>query len=85
MQNKSPFDDAHENKKIKKFISMLEERGFYVQQGELRHVEFLKLCSEDIVDSCLGNNVDALYGGCALPPAPPEPRPMSRARSAHRL
>jgi|GEM_PF-2146222 len=58
------------HKNIQSFISTLEERGFIVQQGQLSHVDFLKLCSEGIVDNCLGNNVDALYGGCALPPAP---------------
>ncbi len=58
------------HKNIQSFISTLEERGFIVQQGQLSHVDFLELCSEGIVDNCLGNNVDALYGGCALPPAP---------------
>ena len=64
-------DNAIEiQKNIQGFISTLEERGFIVQQGQLSHVDFLELCSEGIVDSCIGNNVDALYGGCALPPAP---------------
>lgn len=62
MYNKQPY--------INNFISQLEARGFVVQEGKLSYIDIIKLCSEGIVDSCLGNNVGAPYVVCQLPPAP---------------
>ncbi len=59
-----------ENAKVKNFISLLEENGFIVQEGMLSYVDIIKLCSEGIVDSCLGNNAGVPYAACLLPPAP---------------
>ncbi len=61
-------DDIYEN--VGNFTSVLEDRGFIVQRGELRYVDILKLCSEGIVDSCMGNNANSPYAVCLLPPAP---------------
>lgn len=52
------------------FISILIKRGFVVQEGSIRYIDILKLCSEGIVNSALGNNVGAPYAVCLLPPAP---------------
>lgn len=52
------------------FVSILNNRGFIVQEGTISYVDILKLCSEGKVDSCLGNNVGAPYATCFLPPAP---------------
>jgi len=51
-------------------ISILVKRGFIVQEGSIRYIDILKLCSEGIVDSALGNNAGAPYAICLLPPAP---------------
>jgi len=59
-----------EDKNIMDFITTLNNRGFIVQEGKISYVDILKLCSEGIVDSCLGNNVGAPYACCFLPPAP---------------
>lgn len=56
--------------KITNFTSILDNRGFIVQEGKLSYIDILKLCSEGIVDNCLGNNVGAPYAICLLPPAP---------------
>lgn len=58
------------NGSINDFISILEKRGFIVQEGKLSYVDILKLASEGKVDSALGNNVGAPYAICQLPPAP---------------
>lgn len=58
------------NTNIMNFISILNKRGFIVQEGYLSYVDILKLASEDKVDNCLGNNVGAPYAACFLPPAP---------------
>jgi hypothetical protein len=60
----------YEDKSIMDFVSALNNQGFIVQEGEFSYVDILKLCSEGIVDSCLGNNVGAPYAACFLPPAP---------------
>lgn len=69
---KRPIYNTYLNKKniISDFISILEERGFIVQEGKISYVDIIKLCSEGKVDSCLGNNVGAPYATCSLPPAP---------------
>lgn len=61
-------DDSNEH--AERFVSALQERGFVVQQGSLRYVDILKLCSEGKVDSCLGNHAGAPYASYFLPPAP---------------
>lgn len=59
-----------EDRNIIDFVSTLKKRGFIVQEGELRYIDILNLCSEGKVDSCLGNNAGAPYAACLLPPAP---------------
>ncbi len=59
-----------EDRTIINFISILNSRGFIVQEGRLSYIDILKLCSEGKVDNCLGNNVGAPYAVCLLPPAP---------------
>lgn len=59
-----------DDRNLMNFISTLNKRGFIVQQGKLSYIDILKLCSEGIVDNCLGNNVGAPYAACLLPPAP---------------
>lgn len=59
-----------EDNSIMDFISTLEKRGFIVQEGKLSYIDILKLCSENKVGSCLGNNVGVPYASCLLPPAP---------------
>lgn len=68
----TPTCNSHfdKNENTKNFISILEEGGFIVQEGKFSYVDILKLCSEDKVDSCLGNNAGAPYVSCFLPPAP---------------
>lgn len=61
-----PFD----YKKIPDFISGLNQLGFVVQEGKISYIDIIKLCSEGMVNSCLGNNVGAPYAICQLPPAP---------------
>jgi hypothetical protein len=52
------------------FISILNNRGFIVQEGRISYIDIIELCNEGKVDSCLGNNVGAPYAVCQLPPAP---------------
>ncbi|SMC16592.1 hypothetical protein SAMN02745134_00115 [Clostridium acidisoli DSM 12555] len=58
------------NGNIVNFISILDRNGFIVQEGKLKYIDILQLCSEGIVDNCMGNNVGAPYAVCLLPPAP---------------
>ncbi|MDF2891631.1 MAG: hypothetical protein K0R80_1998 [Clostridia bacterium] len=58
------------NTKIESFISTLENSGFIVQEGTISYIDILKLASEGIVNSALGNNVGTPYALCSLPPAP---------------
>ncbi len=58
------------NSKINKFVSTLEERGFIVQEGELKYIDILKLVSEGVVDNAMGNHAGAPYSPFLLPPAP---------------
>lgn len=55
--------------KISDFISILNSRGFIVQEGTVSYIDILKLASEGKVNSALGNNVGAPYSLCLLPPA----------------
>ncbi|MCX7746389.1 MAG: hypothetical protein N2645_05820, partial [Clostridia bacterium] len=68
----TPISNFHfdKNESIRNFISILENRGFIVQEGKISYVDILKLCSEGKVDSCLANNAGAPYAFCFLPPAP---------------
>jgi hypothetical protein len=59
-----------DERRIWDFVSALRERGFVVQQGALRYIDILKLCSEGKVDSCLGNHAGAPYASYFLPPSP---------------
>ena len=43
-------------------IAILDERGFIVQEGEMRNIDILKLCSEGLVDPCMGNHAGAPQG-----------------------
>lgn len=60
----------NKNQNIRNFISLLEERGFTVQEGQLRYLDMLELASKGIIDNCLAQNVGAPYAACILPPAP---------------
>lgn len=55
---------------VKDFISTLEARGFTIQEGELRKIDILKLCSEGSLNYCFGNNAGYPYACYLLPPAP---------------
>ncbi|MEC9489054.1 MAG: hypothetical protein UMV23_06220 [Halanaerobium sp.] len=71
MDSNFPITDCYyEYGNIYDFISLLEARGFIVQEGEVRYVDILKLCSEGVIDSCMGNNTGAPYAMVLLPPAP---------------
>ncbi len=39
---------------VDNFISILEQKGFIVQEGMISYIDIIKLCSEGYVDSCLG-------------------------------
>jgi len=64
------INNVESNSNITNFISILDNKSFIVQEGKLSYIDILKLCSEGIVDNCLGNNVGAPYAVCLLPPAP---------------
>lgn len=68
--NTPMYNCFDKNGNLTKFISVMKNCGFIVQEGKLSYVDILKLCSEGKVDSCLGNNVGAPYATCFLPPAP---------------
>ncbi|SES10616.1 hypothetical protein [Salipaludibacillus aurantiacus] len=55
---------------INNFKSLLEEKGFVVQEGLLRYEDILKLCSLGIIEDCFGNHAGAPYALYLLPPAP---------------
>ncbi|MFC6601299.1 hypothetical protein ACFQDF_05370 [Ectobacillus funiculus] len=69
-QNPMRDQFTDDNGNANKFVSILEERGFIVQEGELRYLDILKLCSEGVVDNCMGNHAGAPYAALLLPPAP---------------
>lgn len=66
------FDNSSnaEEGSVKDFISNLEERGFIVQEGELRYYDVLKLVSRGLIDTAFANNAGAPYASYILPPAP---------------
>jgi hypothetical protein len=67
------------DRNIKDFISTLEERGFIVQEGKLRHLDILKLVSKGIIDTAFANNAGAPYATYLLPPAPnQDPSPVQK-------
>lgn len=61
---------TYDNGNVKKFVSTLEERGFIVQEGELKYIDILKLVSEGVVDNAMGNHAGAPYSPVLIPPAP---------------
>ncbi|MCZ8521893.1 hypothetical protein [Paenibacillus caseinilyticus] len=61
---------TYDNRNVNKFVSILEERGFIVQEGELKYLDVLKLVSEGILDNAMGNHAGAPYSPVLLPPAP---------------
>lgn len=67
-----PNYDTHNKKSkgLKSLMSTLDEMDFIVQEGHIKYIDILKLCSEGIVDSCLAQNVGAPYASCILPAAP---------------
>jgi hypothetical protein len=68
---------AASTKKIDKFISILEERGFTVQEGRLSVFNVLELCSAGYLNYCFGNNAGFPYAIYRLPPSlgqDPSPR-----------
>ncbi|MFK2826597.1 hypothetical protein QYG89_13155 [Bacillus sp. B190/17] len=69
-QNPLMDELADHNRNVNKFVSTLEERGFIVQEGELKYLDILKLCSEGVVDNCMGNHAGTPYSSVLLPPAP---------------
>jgi hypothetical protein len=52
------------------FIANLEADGFIVQEGELRRIDVLKLCSLGYLKYCFGNNAGFPYLAYLLPPSP---------------
>jgi len=66
----NPMMNVDPNGNVNKFVSTLEERGFIVQEGELRYIDILKLVSEGVVDNAMGNHAGAPYSPVLLPPAP---------------
>ena len=52
------------------FVANLEADGFIVQEGELRRIDVLKLCSLGYLKYCFGNNAGFPYLAYLLPPAP---------------
>lgn len=59
------------------FISILEERGFTVQEGRISMINVLELCSKGYLNYCFGNNAGFPYAVYILPSAPgqdPSPR-----------
>lgn len=70
--DKSKNHNHNNNIKVDKFINTLDKQGYLVQKGELKYVDVLKLCSENIVESCVGNNAGAPYAIALIPPAPNE-------------
>lgn len=55
-----------------KFKTALEEKGFTVEEGEMKYVDLFQLCSEGKIPSCYGNNADNPYLVTFLPQAPGE-------------
>ncbi|NLM36143.1 MAG: hypothetical protein GX206_11945 [Clostridiales bacterium] len=41
---------------ISKFVRLLDEKGFILQEGTIRYIDILKLASEGKADTCLANN-----------------------------
>jgi hypothetical protein len=64
------MDEFSDGGNVNRFVSTLEERGFIVQEGELRYLDILKLVSEGVVDNAQGNHAGAPYSITLLPPAP---------------
>jgi len=80
----TPCATSTEN--VSEFISILEDRGFTVQEGRLGKLNVLELCSAGYVNYCFGNNAGFPYAIYILPPSPgqnPSPRqaPPRRVRS----
>ena len=68
---------AASTENVSEFISILEERGFTVQEGRLGKLNVLELCSAGYVNYCFGNNAGFPYAIYMLPPSPgqdPSPR-----------
>ncbi|MCX6555681.1 MAG: hypothetical protein NTZ12_11830 [Candidatus Aminicenantes bacterium] len=51
-------------------VANLEADGFIVQEGEMRRIDILKLCSLGYLKYCFGNNAGFPYLAHLLPPAP---------------
>ena len=51
-------------------VANLEADGFIVQEGEMRRIDVLKLCSLGYLKYCFGNNAGFPYLAHLLPPAP---------------
>lgn len=66
---KTTPDDPQETAKpgLKEY---LEDDGFYVQQGQFRELDTIKLASEGKLLSCFGNNAGSAYVVFDLPAAP---------------
>lgn len=69
-QNPMMNELTDDNGNLVEFVSTLEERGFIVQEGELKYIDILKLVSEGVIDNAMGNHAGAPYSPVLLPPAP---------------
>lgn len=73
MKKKNYCEDENNNeKKRNEFIKLLEKQDYIVQKGELKYIDILEKCSQGLVDSCFGNNVDASSAVVLIPSAPGE-------------
>ncbi len=61
---------AASTENVSEFISILEDRGFTVQEGRLGKLNMLELCSAGYVNYCFGNNAGFPYAIYILPPSP---------------
>ena len=62
---------------VSEFISVLEDRGFTVQEGRVGKLNVLELCSAGYVNYCFGNNAGFPYAVYILPPSPgQDPSPL---------
>jgi len=68
---------AASTENVSEFISVLEEKGFTVQEGRVGKLNVLELCSAGYVNYCFGNNAGFPYAVYILPPCPgQDPSPL---------
>ncbi len=75
---------AASTENISEFISILEERGFTVQEGRLGKLNVLELCSAGYVNYCFGNNAGFPYAIYNTPPVT-RARPITASGPSRRI